>query len=96
MEPHFNIKRLIGFAAILIFFGTSLITSCEKEEPKLSRSHRKIVDSLVQQQTVGNRPLLDSLCDIRMAEELAAVTDSIVEDRMNEIRRKIEANAKAN
>lgn len=96
MKAHFNFKSFTTIGAILLFFFSGVMTSCEPEELRLSRSQRKIVDSLVQQKTVGNRDMLDSLCDIRMAEELAAVTDSIVEERMAEIRRKMEADAKAN
>ena len=95
MNAHFNLKLFSTVGIILLLFSSGVLLSCEKEEPRLSRSHRKMVDSLVQQKTVGNRDLLDSLCDIRMAEELEGITDSIVEERMAEIRRKIEEDAKA-
>jgi hypothetical protein len=68
--------------------------SCTDEEPRLSRSHRKIVDSLTQQRTVGLREYMDSLCDIEMAQNIDRLTDSIVADRMAEIQRKIEIDAK--
>ena len=77
---------LIGFASILV--------SCGKEEPRLSRSHNKLLDSLTQERKIGLREELDSLCDIQFAKEINRITDSIVGVRMANIRRKIEADAK--
>ena len=80
---------------ILILVGfTSILASCEKEEPRLSRYHNKLLDSLTQERKIGLREELDSLCDIQFAEEITQITDSIVEVRMANIRRKIEADAK--
>lgn len=81
---------LLGLGVLL------LLPACEEEAPKLSRAQRKIVDSLVQVERVRIRPILDSLCDIRFDTELASKTDSIVQERMAEIKRKIEADANQN
>jgi len=71
-------------------------SSCKEEEPRLTRAHRKVVDSLVQKEKVRIRPIIDSLCDIRYEKELKVKADSIVEERMAEIKRKIEADANQN
>lgn len=79
-----------------LLFALPSIQACEEEPLKLSRAHRKIVDSLVQERKVAVRPELDSLCDLRFATELDQKRDSIVKDRMEEIRRKIDADATNN
>ncbi len=83
--------KIIPFI-LLCFLCT--IFSCEKEYPKLTRAHNSLLDSLTKEGKTGLRLEMDSLCDLRFAKELNQLTDSIVEDRMNEIRRKIEADAK--
>ena len=81
--------------SIFILFAIfSMLSSCEKEPPRLTRSHKKIVDSLVQDRKVGLRAELDSLCDIKYDAQIQSKIDSIVKDRMAEIKRKIEADAK--
>ncbi len=86
-----NLKN-ISILFILCIIGS--LYSCVEDVPKLSRAHRKIVDSLVQEQKVAIRTDLDSLCDLRFAEEIDVKIDSIVAQRIAEIRRKIKGNAK--
>jgi len=77
----------------LVLLTIALLPACEEEPLKLSRAHRKIVDSLVQERKIGLRAELDSLCDIRFQDELDQKVDSIYQERREEIRRKINANA---
>ena len=84
-------------AKIFIFILTGflcLLTACEDDEPRLTRYHNKLLDSLTQERRVGLRAELDSLCDVLFADEIDRMTDSILQERMSEIRRKIEADAK--
>lgn len=68
-------------------------SSCIKEEIRLTRYHRKLVDSLAQLQTSVLRDEMDSLCNIQLAEEVDYHTDSIVKVRLEEIQRKIQIEA---
>lgn len=88
-------NRLILFILIIIFVPVIFFT-CEKEPPKLSRAQNKVLDSLAKVRTIVLRKQLDSLCDIQFEEEIDRTTDSIVEIRINMIRKKIEADAKKN
>lgn len=86
-------KQLTIFIFFLLcFIGT--LCSCGDDEIKLTRSHRKVIDSLVQERRTAIKEELDSLCDLKYTEELEFKTDSIVKERMAEIRKKIEADAK--
>ncbi len=78
----------------IAFFLCSLLAACKKDPPRLSRSHYKLVDSLVQQRRAILREELDSLCDIRFATEIDQATDSIYQERMAKIIKKIKADAK--
>lgn len=85
--------------ALFLLVASVIITlssACEKEPPKLKRSHRKLIDSLYQEKRNILRKELDSLCDIKFAAEIEQATDSILQQRMAEIKRKIEADAKKN
>jgi hypothetical protein len=72
-----NITIAKIFLFILVGFIATL-TACEKEEPRLSRSHNRLIDSLSQEKKIGLREELDSLCDIQFAQEITRKTDSIV------------------
>lgn len=84
--------RLFYLFIVCLFF--TFLGSCQKDPPRLSRSHYKLVDSLVQKQKPILRDELDSLCDLQFSQEIDRLTDSIFQDRLNEIKRKIEADAK--
>lgn len=88
-------KNLCLFALILVFASGSWM-ACEPETVRLSWSHKKIVDSIATKRKGGIRSEYDSLCNIRIEKELQQKVDSIVEERMAEIQRKIEADAKNN
>lgn len=88
-------SKVIHIIFLLCFFCGSFI-SCVPDEPRLSRSHRKVIDSLAQERNKIIRVDMDSICDIQFAEQIDRVTDSIVADRMGEIKRKIEEDAKKN
>lgn len=88
MVQHFKIIFFLFFCISISF------CSCGEEELKLTRAHRKIVDSLVLKKRSAIRAELDSLCDLRFATEIDLKTDSIVKERVAEIKRKINSNAK--
>lgn len=74
-------------------FASLCFPSCIKEEVRLTRNHKKLIDSLTALQTTVLRDEMDSLCDIELSERIHIYTDSIVQVRLAEIRRKIEIEA---
>ncbi len=88
-------KKIIHSIFTILFFCSPFI-SCIKDDPRLSRSHNKVIDSIAQARTKLIRAEEDSLCDIKFAERINVLTDSIVAERMAEIKRKIEKDAKRN
>ena len=82
-------NRIVQFTLIVLMLSF-LFPACIKEEIRLNRYHRKLIDSLTALQTTVILEEMDSLCDLQMEVEVQAATDSIVQERLNEIRRKIE------
>ena len=82
-------NRIVSLTLLLLIIAFCF-PSCIKEEIRLNRHHRKLVDSLTALQTTVILEEMDSLCDLQMEAEVQAATDSIVQERLTEIRRKIE------
>jgi len=74
-ESTFN--RFLGFPPM----------SCVEETERLTRAERKIVDSLVLKQTKVLRENSDSLCQLNFEASVTQVVDSILTERLKEIKK---------
>jgi len=61
--------------------------SCVEETERLTRAERKIVDSLVLKQTKILRANGDSLCQLNFEASVSQVVDSILTERLEEIKK---------
>ena len=68
---------------------TALLTlsACSTEQEMTPQQRERIVRRLVQQHMDSVRVELDSICDARIAREIDATADSILEIRLEELRR---------
>ncbi len=91
MSSKSGMKQLqsLPYLFVLCLLLASLPMSCESEPPKLRKADYKLIDTLVKEQTGPLRPVLDSLCDLRFANEVERARDSIFELRYQEFTSKL-------
>ena len=61
--------------------------SCVEETERLTKAERKIVDSLVVKETKILRIAGDSICDLNFETSVSQVVDSILIERLEEIKK---------
>ena len=61
--------------------------SCVEESERLTKAERKIVDSLVVKETKILRIEGDSICDLNFENSVNQVVDSILTERLEEIKK---------
>lgn len=69
-----------------------LFSACEDPNIELTRTDRRLVDSLFQVQKSQVDREVDSLCKLWSREHLAAYKDSLMQQRWAEIRQILESN----
>lgn len=71
--------------------GLLFLASCtEPPPPSLSSQDRKIADSLYRDSINYLKPVMDSLCDLNFDKNVQATVDSIMAERLEEIRKQME------
>ena len=79
------------FKALCLCFSLLLMHSCtEPPPPTLNAKDRDLVDSLYRDSINIMRPILDSLCDLNFDAAVNAKVDSIMQKRLEEIRKQME------
>ena len=78
-------KKLLLIGCLFVF----LVTACRKEPPALSSAHRKMIDTLVTEQTKLIRAELDSLCDLHFDRHVVRMRDSLIEIRFAEFLKRV-------
>mgnify|MGYP000309149044 CR=1 FL=1 len=86
----YNFRRWIlkiGVGLCLI----GLMGSCtEPPPPSLSSDDRKFADSLYRDSINYLKPVMDSLCELNFDKNVQATVDSIMSERLEEIRKQME------
>jgi len=82
-------QHSIGSWAFFLFWAVFFLLpmSCVEETERLTRAERKIVDSLVLKQTKVLRENSDSLCQLNFEASVTQVVDSILTERLKEIKK---------
>jgi hypothetical protein len=82
-----NKLNLVGFGMIALLF----LASCtEPPPPSLSSKDRKFADSLYRDSINFLKPVIDSICELNFDENVQATVDSIMAERLEEIRKQME------
>lgn len=77
--------------AMLTIIVILAMTNCtEPPPPTLSVDDRKLTDSLYRDSINYLKPLIDSLCTLNFDKNVKAVVDSIMTERLEEIRKQME------
>lgn len=67
------------------------LASCtEPPPPSLNSADRKVADSIYRDSINYLKPLIDSLCELNFEENVQATVDSIMAQRLEEIRKQME------
>ncbi len=82
-------NKILCSGAFLLFLSICFTTSCQEAPLTLSFKQLKQVDSLVKKEIIPLRVELDSLCLLRFDEEVKKATDSIIEERLEEINKRL-------
>jgi len=84
-----NSKLKTGSWAFFLFWVTCFLLpmSCVEETERLTRAERKIVDSLVLKETKVLRANSDSLCQLNFEASVTQIVDSILAERLEEIKK---------
>ena len=62
-------------------------TGCGKRHMQIDRETRRIIDTTAAREIVTLRPLMDSLCQTKMDSLVSTMTDSVLTERRNEMRK---------
>ncbi|MFT4759580.1 MAG: hypothetical protein ACI9XO_002178 [Paraglaciecola sp.] len=82
-----NRGKILGFGVVLLLF----LTRCtEPPPPTLSSDDRKFADSLYRDSVNYLKPVIDSLCELNFDKNVQATVDSIMTERLEEIRKQME------
>lgn len=77
-------RMIIGVGLI------ALLASCtEPPPPSLSSDDRKFADSLYRDSINYLKPVIDSLCELNFDKNVQATVDSIMSERLEEIRKQM-------
>ena len=86
MNVRFSVNR--RFESILaISFLIVLTMACEPNERRIIAENRSLIDSLANQQIKALRIELDSICDLEFEARVEAASDSIMQVRIEEIKK---------
>ncbi len=82
-------SKLTGPFLFFLFWTICFLLpmSCVEESERLTRAERKIVDSLVLKKTKILRTEGDSLCELNFEASVTQVVDSILTERLEEIKK---------
>lgn len=85
-----NSRTWVSLIKCLIFVLPILLTNCtEPPPPTLMSADRKIVDSLYRDSINTLKIEIDSLCELNFDNNVALTVDSIMQERLEEIRKQM-------
>jgi hypothetical protein len=82
-------KGIHSFVWVAIVCFVIAQNACGKRQVQIDRDTRIAIDTLVSQEINNLRPLLDSLCVLKMDSLVASMRDSVFEARQEEMRKLI-------
>lgn len=91
--PYRNAKNVMkgihNFIYASIIFISMTVSFCGKRHVQIDRDTRIAIDTLVNQEINELRPLLDSMCLLKMDSLVATLRDSVFEARQEEMKKLI-------
>jgi hypothetical protein len=82
-------KGISFFLCASILFFSMTVPACGKRHVHIDRNTRIAIDTLVSQEINELRPMLDSVCALKMDSLVASMRDSVFEARQEEMRKLI-------
>jgi len=79
--------KKIGSCCLLFALVALSQMSCLEEPPMLNNQDKKLIDSLYNVERKAMTLELDSICDVEFDSRVQSAVDSIMEKRLEEIRR---------
>lgn len=90
LKKNKQIRTRILLKFVFLLALVWLISCTEPPPPTLSSADRKIADSIYRDSINYLKPLIDSLCELNFDQQVQATVDSIMEERLEEIRKQME------
>ena len=80
---------MIRYLVFILFIGAYLLglCACQPDERRIVAENRSLIDSLANQQIKLLRTELDSICDLEFDARVEIAMDSIMEVRIEEIKK---------